>query len=146
MQKSAISRTFTPAIRAVSGSASQTTSQTAIRSSSWSSNKPLMRMRIRVNCSGIVQASELSSIQNSRKLLHTKAYSPSQPLEQHSSSSPAAFFAPEVHSYQGDIFMAGSNSSYESLNVERRSRQTDDYHVGKVFGPADTTFSKVHEE
>lgn len=147
MQKSTISRVYKATTRAVSSSASRAPMQSATHSSPWTStDKPLMRMRIRVNCAGIVQTSELSSSRQfppSRKLLHTKAYStPLEPLAQHASET----FSPEVHSAQGEVLVAGSNGSYETVNSERRSRQADDFEVGQVSGPTNITFTKGHAE
>lgn len=156
MQKSTASKFLRATARAASSSATQATAQTLSASHWQTSGKPLMRMRIRVNCAGVVQTSRLSSVKyfhTSRNLRRTESGFPSIPLENHSttmesaSSSSFLSFSPQVHSYQGDnVLLAGSNSSYESLNADRRSRLADEFSVGQVSGPSNTTFSKYSDE
>ncbi|VVT57294.1 uncharacterized protein SAPINGB_P005650 [Magnusiomyces paraingens] len=150
MQKS--TSLFKSTLRASSEAASRAAAVTPSTSSSTQTlrnNK--LRMRIRVNCAGIVQTSELSSV----KCFHTSAarsfhtfnrnLSPFNTKELYSQKS-SETFSPQIYSQQGYVSVAGSNASYDFLEKQGDHIPHADSAsaVSDISGPTNTTFSKDH--
>lgn len=147
MQKSAtlLKATSQAASRATAATASTSSASQALRSSK-------LRMRIRVNCAGIVQTSELAFVKgfhtSSARHLHMSAASRSpSATKKLSAQLPSETFQPQVYSQQGYVSVAGSNASYESSlekNADHASYSESSFAAGEISGPSNTTFSKDH--
>lgn len=111
------------------------------------SSKPLMRMKVRVNCVGIVQTSEISSVKYFHSCSFKQFHSSLTKGSSYDYSDYNGVFVetfPQIHSQQGYVSVAGSTISYESISAEVENIQYSKKHFSEVCGPSNTTFSKDH--
>lgn len=134
-----------------SSASSAVSSAPSLIHSASSSSRPLMRMRIRVNCAGQVQTSEFAFIRgfhSSRRSPLKSSYvygAPSGAVNKSKSAEDNVFF-PQVYSEQGSVSVAGSNVTYESFESSSSSKQSFSSEEN-ISGPTNTTYAKFgHSE
>lgn len=107
-----------------------------------------LRLRIRVNCAGVVQTSELSSV----RYFHAAAVRPNR----HATTAAASTqpFQPEVYSHQGYVSVAGASDAASDAALQESAREPVSASspspllasTSDVSGPLNAVFSKDHHE
>lgn len=136
-----------------SSASSAVSSAPSLIHSASSSSRPLMRMRIRVNCAGQVQTSEFAFIRgfhSSRRspLKSSYVYGAPSAVNKSKSAEDNVFF-PQVYSEQGSVSVAGSNVTYESFESSLSSSSSKQSFSSEenISGPTNTTYAKFgHSE